>query len=98
MPHIAGHNRSQALLLPESVDDYVGPENPVRFIDAFVDGLNLAAAGFVRVAPQVTGRPGYAPKDLLKLYPALFTLGRVDAASCCVRRQTDTQWRYEALS
>ena len=68
MPHIAGHNRSQALLLPESVDDYVGPENPVRFIDAFVDGLDLAAAGFVRVAPQVTGRPGYAPKDLLKLY------------------------------
>src|SRR4051794_26688984 len=68
MPHIAGHNRSQALLLPESVDDYVGPENPVRFIDAFVDGLDLAAAGFVRVAPQVTGRPGCAPKDLLKLY------------------------------
>ena len=68
MPHIAGHNRSQALLLPESVDDYVGPENPVRFIDAFVEGLDLAAAGFVRVAPQVTGRPGYAPKDLLKLY------------------------------
>src|SRR5918994_329263 len=68
MPHIAGHNRSQALLLPESVDDYVGPENPVRFIDAFVNGLDLAAAGFVRVAPQVTGRPGYAPKDLLKLY------------------------------
>ena len=68
MPHIAGHNRSQALLLPESVDDYVGPENPVRFIDAFVDGLDLTAAGFVRVAPQVTGRPGYAPKDLLKLY------------------------------
>jgi len=68
MPHIAGYNRSQALLLPESVDDYVGPENPVRFIDAFVEGLDLAAAGFVRVAPQVTGRPGYAPKDLLKLY------------------------------
>jgi transposase len=68
MSHIAGHDRSQTLLLPESVDDYVGPENPVRFIDAFVDGLDLTAAGFVRVAPQVTGRPGYAPKDLLKLY------------------------------
>ena len=50
------------------MDDYVGPENPVRFIDAFVDGLDLTAAGFVRVAPQVTGRPGYAPRDLLKLY------------------------------
>src|SRR4028118_1232972 len=68
MSHIAGHDRSQTLLLPESVYDYVGPENPVRFIDTFVEGLDLAAAGFVRVAPQVTGRPGYAPKDLLKLY------------------------------
>ena len=43
-------------------------ENPVRFIDAFVDGLDLAAAGFARVTPKETGRPGYAPGDLLKLY------------------------------
>jgi transposase len=68
MSHISGHDRSQTLLWPESLDDYVGPENPVRFIDAFVDGLDLTAAGFVRVAPKETGRPGYAPKDLLKLY------------------------------
>ena len=68
MSHIAGHDRTQTLLLPESVDDYVGPENPVRFIDAFVNGLDLTAAGFARVAAKVTGRPGYAPKDLLKLY------------------------------
>ena len=68
MSHIPGHDRSQTLLLPESVDDYVGPENPVRFIDAFVDGLDLTIAGFARVVPKWTGRPGYAPKDLLKLY------------------------------
>ena len=68
MTHIAGHDRSQTLLLPEAVDDYAGPENPVRFIDAFVDGLDLAEAGFVGVAAKPTGRPGYAPKDLLKLY------------------------------
>src|ERR1700742_5405713 len=68
MPHITGHDRSQTLLLPESLDEYVGAENPVRFIDAFVDGLDLAAAGFTRVTPKITGRPGYAPKDLLKLY------------------------------
>lgn len=41
---------------------------PVRFIEAFVDGLHLAAAGFVRVAVKETGRPGYDPADLLKLY------------------------------
>jgi transposase len=50
------------------VDDYVAPDNPVRFIDAFVDGLDLAAAGFTGVEPKATGRPGYAPADLLKLY------------------------------
>jgi transposase len=54
--------------LPESLDEYVGPDNPVRFIDAFVDGLDLAAAGFVRVTAKATGRPGYLPGDLLKLY------------------------------
>ena len=68
MTYITGHDRSQLLLLPEAVDDYVGADNPVRFIDTFVDGLDLAAAGFGRVEPKVTGRPGYAPADLLKLY------------------------------
>jgi transposase len=68
MPHITGHDRSQTLLLPEAVDDYVASDNPVRFIDAFVDGLDLAASGFVGVEPKATGRPGYAPSDLLKLY------------------------------
>jgi len=68
MAHISGHDRSQTLLFPEAIDDYVGPDNPVRFIDAFVDGLDLAAAGFIGVDAKPTGRPGYAPADLLKLY------------------------------
>src|ERR1700674_2417346 len=68
MTHISGFERSQLLLLPEAVDDYVGPDNPVRVIDAFVDGLDLAGAGFRLVEPEETGRPGYHPGDLLKLY------------------------------
>lgn len=68
MAHISGDNRSQLLLLPESVDDYVGPDNVVRFVEAFVDGLDLHAAGFGRVQAKATGRPGYHPADLLKLY------------------------------
>jgi hypothetical protein len=50
------------------VDDYVGSDNPVRFVDAFVDDLNLVEAGFARVQPEATGRPGYASGGLLKLY------------------------------
>src|ERR1700723_2245904 len=68
MTHIAGFGRDQLLLLPEAVDDYVEADNPVRFIEAFVDGLDLADAGFARVEAKATGRPGYAPGDLLKLY------------------------------
>ena len=45
MTYITGYDRSQLLLLPEAVDDYVGTDNPVRFIDAFVDGLDLAGGG-----------------------------------------------------
>src|SRR3981081_4378491 len=68
MTHIPGFDRSQLLLLPEAIDDYVSVANPLRFINAFVDGLDLKAAGFERVEAKATGRPGYAPSDLLKLY------------------------------
>src|SRR3954465_11591248 len=68
MAPLSGLDRSQLLLLPEAVDDYVGPDNPVRFIEAFVDQLDLQGAGFVRVEAKATGRPGYDPADLLKLY------------------------------
>ncbi len=68
MKHIQGTPRAQTLLLPACVDDYVGPDNVVRFIEAFVDSLDLATAGFGRTLPKATGRPGYDPGDLLKLY------------------------------
>src|ERR1700677_875153 len=68
MTHIAGFERDQLLLLPEAVDDYVEVDNPVRFIEAFVDGRDLPGAGFARVEAKATRRPGYAPGDLLKLY------------------------------
>ena len=68
MSYIEGPAREQQFLFPESIEDYITEENPVRFIDAFVEGLDLAAAGFERSVPASTGRPGYAPGDLLKLY------------------------------
>jgi hypothetical protein len=48
MWHLIGTDRAQTLLLPASLDDYVGQDNPVRFIKAFVEGLDLAEAGFAR--------------------------------------------------
>jgi transposase len=64
---IEGLDRSQTILLPDCVDDYVDEENLVRAVDAFVDMLDLAALGF-DVEPEATGRPGYHPATLLKLY------------------------------
>ena len=66
--YVEGWNRRQTLLLPECVDDYVDENNPVRVVDAFVDHLDLAKLGFGRATPADTGRPGYHPATLLKLY------------------------------
>jgi transposase len=65
---IEGYDRRQSFLLPECVDDYVDENNPVRAIKAFVEELDLAELGFVRAVPADTGRPGYHPATLLKLY------------------------------
>ena len=65
---IQGSDRTQSILLPEQLDDYVTEENPVRVIDVFVDELDLAALGFAGVVPADTGRPAYHPADLLKIY------------------------------
>ncbi len=65
---IEGVDRSQISLFPDRLEDYIGEDNPVRVVDVFVDELDLGALGFVRVAPRATGRPGYQPWVLLKLY------------------------------
>ena len=65
---VAGADRAQSILLPESLDDFIAESNPVRVIDAFVDALNLAELGFEGVEPAATGRPSYHPSVHLKLY------------------------------
>jgi transposase len=65
---VEGANRGQSTLLPECLDDWIDDENPVRVIDAFVDALDLAGLGFDGVEPAATGRPGFHPSVLLKLY------------------------------
>ena len=64
---INGLDRSQTSLLPACINDYVGADNPVRAIDAFVGMLGLGALGFT-IVPEATGRPGYHPSTLLGIY------------------------------
>ena len=65
---VEGIDRSQSSLFPAVLDDYVAEDNPVRAIEAFADGLDLGQLGFTRVEALVTGRPGYHPATLLKIY------------------------------
>jgi len=68
MRHIQGESRQQSTLFPESLDEYVRADNPVRVIDAFIDLLDMAALGFTQASTKETGRKPYHPADLLKLY------------------------------
>jgi transposase len=68
MSFIEGIARNQANLLPPCVDDYVGSDALVRIVDAFVDSLDLIELGFTRAIAASTGRPGYHPGDMLRLY------------------------------
>ena len=65
---VQGVDRQQATLLPEYLDDWVDESNPVRAVDVFVDALELRDLGFDGVDPAATGRPGYHPSAMLKLY------------------------------
>jgi transposase len=65
---VEGDDRKQVALLPECIDEYIEQDNPVRVIDAFIDGLDLADPGFNGTAPTITGRPSYHPGVMLKIY------------------------------
>ena len=65
---VAGLDRSQSTLFPARLDEYVSEDNPVRAVDIFVDGLDLRKLGFGDVQPLATGRPGYHPATMLKIY------------------------------
>ncbi len=65
---IEGEDRSQSTLFPEGLDDYIAEDNAVRVVDASVNKLDLAKLGFGRIEPSATGRPGYQPATMLKIY------------------------------
>jgi len=68
MGYIKGEDRNQNILFPESFEDYIADNNPVRIIDEYVEQLDMKQLRFQRAECPDTGRPPYDPKDLLKLY------------------------------
>jgi transposase len=97
---IEGADRSQTTLLPECLDDWVDDSNPVRFIDAFVDGLDLRELGFAGLDPADTGRPGYHPSVHLKLYIYGY-LNRVHSSRRLEReaeRNLEVMWLLQRLA
>jgi transposase len=68
MRYISGAARGQVTLFPAALEEYISADNPVRFLDLFVSSLNLSELKFVLAQPAATGRPGYEPGDLLRLY------------------------------
>ena len=69
-PFKTGESRDQASLLPPRIEDYVGPNNPVRAIESYVSALDLAKFKFRHAdrGADEAGQPPYDPADLLKLY------------------------------
>ena len=65
---VEGEDRRQSFLLPETLDDYVTEDNPVRVVEVFIEEFDLGALGFEGVHPASTGRPAYHPFTMLKLY------------------------------
>jgi transposase len=96
---VEGVDRGQITLFPESLDDWVDENNPVRVIDAFVAALDLRALGFDGVVPEVTGRPSYHPAVLLKLYIYGY-LNRVQSSRRLEReagRNVELMWLTDRL-
>jgi transposase len=97
---VEGADRSQATLLPECLDDWVDESNPVRFIDAFVEALDLRELGFSGLDPAETGRPAYHPAVHLKLYVYGY-LNRVHSSRRLEReanRNLEVMWLLQRLA
>ena len=97
---IEGEDRSQSTLLPECLEDWVDESNSVRAVDAFVDALKLFDLGFKAVEPAATGRPGYHPSPLLKLYIYGY-LNRIQSSRRLereARRNLEVIWLLQRLT
>ena len=98
--YITGKSRTQATFFPEMLDDFISDENTVRVLDVFVDELNLVELGFQRAKPSHTGRPGYDPTTVLKLYLYGY-LNRIQSSRRLEReaqRNVELMWLTQRLA
>jgi len=91
--YVEGQDRSQATLFPESLDEYIAEDNPVRVVDVFVDELDLKELGFEGAEPEATGRPAYHPATLLKIY----IYGYLNRVQSSRRLERETQRNVELI-
>jgi transposase len=97
---IEGECRTQAVLFPERLDDWIGEDNPVRAVDVFVGEIDFRALGFAGADPADTGRPAYHPATLLKIYIYGY-LNRVQSSRRLEReaqRNVELMWLTERLA
>src|SRR5712664_1943794 len=90
---IDGEDRMRQTLLPNSLEDYVSDENPVRVIEVFIDELDLDALGFAGMTPAATGRPAYHSSTLLKIY----LYGYLNRVQSSRRLERETQRNIELM-
>jgi len=90
---VEGEDRSQSILFPERLDDYVAEDNPVRAIEVFVESLDLGKLGFEGMKPEATGRPAYHPSVLLKIY----LYGYLNRIQSSRRLERETQRNVELI-
>lgn len=91
--YVPGVDRTQTVLFPEALDDYIAADNAVRVIDAFVEQLDMASLGFAHASPGEVGRPAYDPRALLKLY----LYGYVSRTRSSRRLERETQRNVEVM-
>jgi transposase len=91
--YVEGQDRTQSALFPERLDDWIHEDSTVRVIDVFVDELDLRKLGFERADPAATGRPGYSPSTLLKIY----VYGYLNRVQSSRRLETEAQRNLELI-
>jgi transposase len=91
--YVEGENRSQSTLFPESLDEYIAEDNPVRVVEVFVDELDFRQLGFEGAVPEATGRPAYHPATLLKIY----IYGYLNCIQSSRRLERETQRNVELI-